>query len=84
MPGKGSAPRAAAGAVRLGHTIGAAVAGRRTLGPAEAVLAGRAGVLLIALAGVTLVWPLVTAVPAAILAAWIGISLLARAWRLRH
>ncbi len=84
MPGKGSAPRAAAGAVRLGYTIGAAVAGRRTLGPAEAVLAGRAGVLLIALAGVTLVWPLVTAVPAAILAAWIGISLLARAWRLRR
>ncbi len=79
----GSGPRAAAGAVRLGYTIGAAVAGRRTLGPAEAVLAGRTGVVLIMLAAITLVWPLLTAVPVALLAAWVGLSLLAKAWRLR-
>ena len=79
----GRARRAAAGAVRLGYTIGAAVAGRRTLGPAEAVLAGRAGVLLLVLAGITLVWPFLTAVPVAVLAAWIGLSLLTKAWRLR-
>ncbi|MFN8090962.1 MAG: phospholipase D-like domain-containing protein [Vicinamibacteria bacterium] len=78
------ARRAAAGAVRLGYTIGAAVAGRRTLGSAEASLAGRGGILLLVLAAVTLVWPLVTAVPAAVLAAWLGLALLVRAWRLRQ
>jgi cardiolipin synthase len=82
--GTSRARRAAAGAVRLGYTIGAAVAGRREIGPAEAVLAGRSGVLLLVLAAVTLVWPLVTALPAAVLAAWIGVSLLARAWRLHR
>ena len=81
--GSSRARRAAAGAVRLGYTIGAAVAGRRTLGPAEAVLAGRSGVLLLILAAVTLIWPLLTAVPFAVFAAWIGLSLVARAWRLR-
>lgn len=80
----GSGPRAAAGAVRIGYSIGAAVTARRALGPAEAVLAGRAGLLLLLLAAVTLVFPLVTAVPLAALAGWLGLSLLARAWRLRR
>ncbi|HSD67255.1 MAG TPA: phospholipase D-like domain-containing protein [Vicinamibacteria bacterium] len=80
----GSGPRAAAGAVRIGYSIGAAVTSRRALGPAEASLSGRAGVLLVLLAGVTLVFPLVTAVPLAAIAAWVGLSLLARAWRLRR
>lgn len=78
------ARRAAAGAVRLGYTIGAAVAGRRTLGSAEAVLAGRAGCVLLLLAAITVVWPLLTAVPFAVATAWLGLSLLARAWRLRR
>jgi cardiolipin synthase len=80
----GSGPRAAAGAVRIGYSIGAAVTTRRELGPAEAALAGRAGLLLLLLAAVTLVFPLVTAVPLAALAGWVGLSLLARAWRLRR
>jgi cardiolipin synthase len=82
--GTGSGPRAAAGAFRIGYQIGAAVAARRALGPAEAALAGRAGLFLLLLAAVTLAFPLVTAVPLAVLAAWLGLSLLARAWRLRH
>jgi cardiolipin synthase len=82
--GTGSGPRAAAGAVRIGYQIGAAVTARRTLGPAEAALAGRAGLLLLLVAAVTLIFPLVTAVPFAVVAAWVGLSLLARAWRLRH
>ena len=82
--GTARARRAAAGAVRLGYTIGAAVAGRRTLGAAEAGLAGRGGVLLLLLALVTLVWPLVIAIPAALLCGWLGLSLLVKAWRLRQ
>ena len=81
--GSSRARRAAAGAVRLGYTIGAAVAGRRTLGPAEAVLAGRTGVLLLILAAITLFWPFLTAIPFAVVAAWIGLSLVVKAWRLR-
>ena len=45
----GSAGRAAAGAMRIGNTIGAAFTARRTLGHEEASLAGRAGALLLAL-----------------------------------
>ena len=82
--GTGSGPRAAAGAVRIGYQIGAVVTARRTLGPAEAALAGRAGVVLLVLAVVTLFFPLVTAVPVAVVAAWVGLSLLGRAWRLRR
>ena len=82
--GTARARRAAAGAVRLGYTIGAAVAGRRTLGAAEAGLAGRGGVLLILLAAITLAWPLVIAIPAALLCGWLGLSLLVKAWRLRR
>ncbi len=83
-PGRGSGPRAAAGAIRIGYQIGAAVTARRTLGPAEAALAGRSGIALLVLAAVTLFFPLVTAVPFAIVAAWVGLSLLGRAWRLRR
>jgi len=82
--GTGSGPRAAAGAIRIGYQIGAAVTARRALGPAEAALAGRTGVVLLTLAVVTLFFPLVTAVPFAVVAAWVGLSLLARAWRLRR
>ena len=84
QPGTARARRAAAGAVRLGHTIGAAVAGRRALGPAEAVLAGRSGVLLLLLAALTLVFPRLAAVPLGALAAWVGVSLVAKAWSLRR
>jgi cardiolipin synthase len=82
--GTARARRAAAGAVRLGYTIGAAVAGRRTLGAAEAALAARGGAVLILLAAVTLVWPLVTAIPAALVCGWLGLSLLVKAWRLKR
>jgi cardiolipin synthase len=82
--GTGSGRRAAAGAVRIGYSIGAAVTTRRALGTAEAGLAGRAGLLLLLLAVATLVFPLVTAVPLAVLSGWVGLSLLARAWRLRR
>jgi cardiolipin synthase len=82
--GRGSGPRAAAGAVRIGYAIGAAVTARRPLGPAESVLAGRAGVVLLLAAAVTLAFPRVTTIPLAALGIWVGVSLLARAWRLRR
>jgi cardiolipin synthase A/B len=75
----GSAGRAAAGAVSIGSAVGAAVTGRRVLGPAEARIMGGAGVGLVALAVLGLVWPRVIAVPVALIALWVALGLLLRA-----
>lgn len=81
--GGGSAARAAAGALRIGNTVGAAMADRRVLGPAEArVMTGVAFCLLVA-AAIAILWPLVLALPLALLALWSAVSLLIRARRLR-
>src|SRR5690606_23402212 len=80
----GSAGRAAAGAVRIGHVIGAAVGGRRVIGPVEARLATGAGLALCALSILFAVVPQAAAWPLAALGAWTGIALLIRARRLRR
>ena len=79
----GSASRAAAGALRIGNTVTAAITHRRVLGPAEAGTMAGGAVLLLALSLVAVVWPLVIALPLALLGAWIAVSLLARAHGLR-
>lgn len=79
---RGSAGRAAAGAIRIGNTIGAAFTDRRLLGPVEARLATLAGLLLTALALVFAIFPRALAYPAAFLAAWGGLALLVRGWKL--
>jgi cardiolipin synthase len=80
----GSASRAAAGALRLGNSITAAITNRRVLGPAEAGTIAKMGILLLALVTVSLLWPLVVAVPLATFGAWMALALLAKAWRLRR
>lgn len=79
----GSTSRAAAGALRLGNTVGAAITNRRVLGPAEAGTMTGVAIALLALAVITIAWPLVVAVPLALIAGWVGISFLARARELR-
>ncbi len=81
-PRSGSAGRAAAGALSLGSAVGAALTDHRVLGPAEAKLLTFAGVVLLAASLVGMAWPPAVAVPFAIVAAWMGISLLLRALRL--
>jgi cardiolipin synthase len=76
--------RAAAGAVRLGNTVGAAVTNHRELGRTESKVVFGAGVVPLALAGVALYWPHVVAVPAALVGAWAGVALWSRALRLRR
>lgn len=80
----GSAGRATAGAVRIGHAIGAALTDRRVLGPVEASLATAAGLLLFALSVLVAVFPRVLAYPAAALGAWGGLALCWRGVRLRR
>jgi cardiolipin synthase A/B len=81
---RGSAGRAAAGAVSIGSAVGAAVTGRRALGPAEARIMGGAGVTLVALAILGLVWPRLVAVPVAVVALWVALGLLLHARTLRR
>jgi cardiolipin synthase len=76
------ASRATASAMRIGHTVGAALTGRRQLGPAETRVAAISGVLLLLCAIASMIWPRLVAVPAGALAWCLGYGLLVRAVRL--
>jgi cardiolipin synthase len=80
--GHGSARRAAAGAIGIGSMIGAAITNHRALGPAEARLMAGAGLFLLLLIVLALLWPRVFVVPVAVVGGWIAAALLLRAWRL--
>jgi cardiolipin synthase len=80
--GGGSAGRAAAGAIRLGNTMTAAMTDRRVLAHADARVVVAAGAILIAAAVVALLWPRVFAIPFAVLMAWFGGALIVRAYGL--
>jgi cardiolipin synthase len=75
---------AAAGAIRVGTTVGAALGGYRVLGGAEAKLLFAAGAILVAAAALSLLFPWVFLVPAAIAAAWLGVTLIIDAVKLRR
>ena len=78
-----TARAARAGAVGLGSAVSAALTNHRALGPAEArVMAAGAG-LLLALAAAAVLVPRLLTIPIAVVAAWVGVTLLVRAWRLR-
>jgi len=77
----GSASRAAAGALRLGNALGAALSPRRLHGPAERRLLVPAGLALVGLVPIAVVWPQALAWPLGAFALWLGVALLARAAR---
>jgi cardiolipin synthase len=79
----GSSGRAAAGTLRLVNTIGAAITNRRVLGGAESGPLLGAGIALLIAAVLALIWPRVIAWPLAVLAIWIGVSLVARYFDMR-
>ena len=79
----GSSGRAAAGAIRLGNTISAAVTNRRVLAPPDAGVIAIAALVLFVLAGIAVYWPRLLTVPLALLFLWFGCALLLRAARLR-
>lgn len=80
----GSGGRAAAGAMRLGNALGAAVADRRPLEPVEVRLALVSGLLLLALAVGFALRPLLLVVPAVAVLGWFALALLWRAVELRR
>ena len=76
--------RLLAGTVGLGATVGAALTRRRTLGSAESGVLFTGGVVVMLLSLTALLAPRFIAYSLALTGAWIGISLLARAWRTRR
>jgi cardiolipin synthase len=80
--GNGSSSRAAAGAVRIGRAVTAAMTNRRVLGPAEARIMYGAALCLLILATLAVVWPRLISLPFAILSVWVAISLLVRSYEL--
>ncbi|WP_233171643.1 phospholipase D-like domain-containing protein [Dyella sp. ASV21] len=83
-PMGGSSSRAAASALRIANTVGAALTDRRVLGDTATgpLLVG--SLALAVLAVVAILWPAVIGWPLGLLAAWFALNFGARAWRLRR
>jgi cardiolipin synthase len=82
--GGGSSGRAAAGAVRLSNTIGAAFTNRRVLDWAEARMMTLSGSLLLGLAVLFAFFPKVLVYPAVVVLAWMALALLYKAYQLHR
>ncbi|HEX7340184.1 MAG TPA: phospholipase D-like domain-containing protein [Rhodanobacteraceae bacterium] len=82
--GRGSSGRAAAGALRLANTVGAALTHRRVLGQAESTPLSVGAIVLLALGILGLLWPAVLGWPLAVIALWMAASLASRWWSLRR
>ncbi len=80
----GSAGQAAAGAIRIGNAIGAALANRRELEPVEARLMLTVGVILLTLAFLFALLPRLLVYPLVIFWAWVAVTLLYRGWQLHR
>ncbi|HTY50787.1 MAG TPA: phospholipase D-like domain-containing protein [Steroidobacteraceae bacterium] len=80
----GSASRAAAGALRLSRTVGAALTEQRVLAATEAKVVAVVAVIALGLAAVVTVWPRVAAVPVALLLLYVALVLVTRAAALRR
>ena len=75
---------AAAGAIRIGRTLGAAITKRREVGAAEAYNLFWSSLIFLALGLVGLKWPKAIALPLGILAVWFAVAGLFQSWRLYH
>ncbi len=80
----GSAGRAAAGAVRFGSAVGAAITRPRELLHQDGKIMSIAAAVLVVLAALGAVWPKSIAWPFAAIALWFAFAFLIRAWRGRR
>ncbi|MDE2366491.1 MAG: cardiolipin synthase B, partial [Betaproteobacteria bacterium] len=81
---EGSAGRLTAGAIRVGNTVGAAITSRLVLGAAEAKIMLFGGMALLSLTVLALIEPMLLIVPFCLIAGWIGVSLLIKAYHLHR
>jgi cardiolipin synthase len=77
----GSTSRAAAGALRIANTVGAALSNRRVLGDVSEGPLLTGALILAALAVISFLWPRWIAWPFGTLAGWLALNLLIRNWR---
>jgi cardiolipin synthase len=80
----GSSSRAAASALRIANTVGAALTERRVLGDTETGALISTSLGLAVLAVVSVLWPAVIGWPVAAFAAWFAMNTGIRAWQLRR
>jgi cardiolipin synthase len=80
----GSAGRVAAGAVRLGSAVSAAITRPRDITEHDGRIMGGAAIALTIVAGVAVAWPRAIAWPLALVALWLAASFLSRGWRGRR
>jgi cardiolipin synthase A/B len=80
----GGAGRAAAGALRLGRTVGAALTEQRVLATTEAKIVAVVAVIALLLAICVVIWPWIAAAPVALFLAWASLVLATRAASLRR
>ncbi|MDF2445830.1 MAG: phospholipase D/Transphosphatidylase [Moraxellaceae bacterium] len=75
-----------ASAVRLGHTVAAAMQQQRVLGAVEAATLLILGLVLLGLGGLWIYWPQLLAYPVAGVSLWLAVAILLQAWKLwqRH
>lgn len=76
--GTGSSSRAAAGVMRIAHSVGAALGNQRVLGRAETTSLPWIAVALLALTVLGLRWPALLAWPLALLCGFVALSLFSR------
>lgn len=77
----GSATRAAAGALRLGNSIGSALTAKRLHQPTERWLMAKGAGVLSIIAVLGFLWPRLLAWPLAAICLWFSVALIARALR---
>jgi cardiolipin synthase len=75
---------AAAGAIRMGRTLGAVLTARREVGAAEAYNLFWSSLIFLAVGGVALMWPKAIAYPFGVLGVWFALVGLYRAWRMYY
>ena len=68
----------------MGNALTAAVNSHRAIAAQEAGLLAASGGTAIVVAILAMLWPRLFAIPFAVILAWLGGTLLARAWRLRR
>ena len=80
----GSSGRAAAGALRIANTVGAALTDRRVLGDTATGPLMLGTLALGVIAVVAILWPAVIGWPLGVASAWFALNFGIRAWRLRR
>jgi cardiolipin synthase len=80
--GRSTRRAAAAGAIRMSRTLGAALTRRREVGPAEAINLFWSSLIFLALGLLALMVPKAISLPFGVIAVWFAIAGLFQAWRL--